>query len=203
MAQAEVAHIFLFKENAFMDRGKNDRFVLTGGPGSGKTTLIDGLARAGCSAMPESGRGVIRQQEATGGHALPWADRLSFAELMLSWDVRSYFEAANLPGPVFFDRGVPDVLGYLELCGVPAPAHMREAAALFRYEGDVFILPPWREIFVNDKERRQSFEEAQRTYETMAGIYQRFGYRLVEVPRAPVEERLRFIHSGLREPPAP
>jgi predicted ATPase len=36
----------------------------------------------------------------------------------------------------------------------------------------------------------------------MVGVYRRFGYRFVEVPRATVEERLHFILSSLGGPPA-
>ena len=32
---------------------------------------------------------------------------------------------------MFFDRGVPDVLGYLLLSGLPAPEHMKRAVDLF------------------------------------------------------------------------
>lgn len=59
-------------------------FVLTGGPGSGKTTLIEALKAGGFATAPEAGRGIIRDQVAVGGPALPWQDRALFAELMLS-----------------------------------------------------------------------------------------------------------------------
>jgi predicted ATPase len=83
--------------------------------------------------MPEAGRAIIQDQLAIGGEALPWSDRRAFAELMLSWEIRSYRTALKLSGPVIFDRGVPDVIGYLRLSGLPIPSHVDRAAQMFRY----------------------------------------------------------------------
>lgn len=69
--------------------------VVTGGPGSGKSSLIDAMAQRGFRTMPEAGRAIIRDQIRIGGKALPWADRALFAELMLGWELRSYQEAAK------------------------------------------------------------------------------------------------------------
>jgi predicted ATPase len=168
-------------------------FVLTGGPGSGKTALIEGLARAGFARSVEAGRGVIQDQMAIGGPALPWQDRAAFAELMLCWEMRSWHMALAQAGPVFFDRGVPDVAGYLRLQGLPVPHHLEKAVHLFRYNRRVFITPPWREIFAQDRERRQDFDEAVRTWEAMVATWTGYGYELVEVPRAGVKERVRFV----------
>ena len=74
-----------------MDTTESDRlFIITGGPGSGKSTVIDALAKRGISTMSEAGRAIIQDQVAIGGEALPWADRRAFAELMLNWEMRSY-----------------------------------------------------------------------------------------------------------------
>ena len=118
-------------------------YVITGGPGSGKTSLIDALAARGYQRSFEAGRALIQQQVAVAGRALPWADRLLFSELMLSWEIRSYQMAEKIPGLVFFDRGVPDVEGYLRLLKVPVPEHIRKAAEIFRYNRRVFLAPPW------------------------------------------------------------
>ena len=176
-------------------------FVLTGGPGSGKTTLIEALRQAGFATSLEAGRGIIRDQSAIGGSALPWRDRALFAELMLSWEMRSYQVARGLPGPVFFDRGVPDTLGYLRLSGLPAPQHVNSAAGRFRYNPRVFVAPPWPDIFAQDEERRQTLDEAERTYHALAGVYTELGYELVPLPLAPVEARLRFVlaEAGLAQ----
>ena len=118
-------------------------FIVTGGPGSGKTSLIGALARQGFRSIPEAGRAIIRDQVRIGGPSLPWADRSMFAELMLGWELRSWHEARALDGPVLMDRGIPDVIGYLTLCGLPVPAHVEAAASLYPYNKRVFIAPFW------------------------------------------------------------
>lgn len=174
-------------------------FVVTGGPGSGKSTLIDALERAGFARTLEAGRAIIQQQQTIDGPAVPWRDPTLFAELMLSWDLRSYRMTQELPGPVFCDRGIPDVAGYLQLMDLPMPAHVKQAAALFRYNPRVFIAPPWPEIFTPDAERKQSFDEAARTYEMMAATYKELGYGLVELPRCSVAERVEFLRAKVRD----
>ena len=168
-------------------------FVLTGGPGSGKSALIEALRQSGHGASVEAGRGIIQDQVAIGGRALPWDDRALFAEMMLCWEMRSHHMAQQQTGLVFFDRGVPDVVAYLGLVGLPVPAHAQKAVEAFRYNRCVFIAPPWPEIFQQDRERKQDFDEAVRTYDALVATYKPHGYELVEIPRGPVEERVRFI----------
>lgn len=168
-------------------------YVITGGPGSGKSTLIEALAKHGICTMPESGRAIIQDQVAIGGEALPWSDQRAFAELMLGWELRSYRAALRLSGPVIFDRGVPDVLGYLRLSGLPVPSHVDHAAQIFRYHRRVFIAPPWLEIYASDAERKQSFEEAQATYEVLTETYSALGYNLIPLPLDSIQERVRFV----------
>lgn len=172
-------------------------YVITGGPGSGKTTLIDALAGEGVRHMPEAGRAIIQDQLDIGGTALPWADRAAFATLMLAWEMRSYREALNASGPVIFDRGIPDVIGYLRLCGLPVPATALRAAEQRRYASRVFIAPPWTAIFGQDAERKQTLAEAEATYHAMVDAYSGLGYELVELPLAPVAERAKFVHEQI------
>ena len=116
--------------------------------------------------------------------------------------MRSHRMAAGEVGPVFFDRGMPDVAGYLRLLGLPVPAHVAKAVEAFRYNRRVFIAPPWPDIFRQDSERRQSFDEAVRTYEAMVATYDEYGYELIELPRSSVAERVRFVieNAGIARP---
>ncbi|MGP3999530.1 AAA family ATPase [Streptomyces sp. 8N706] len=175
-------------------QGEFDRFiVVTGGPGAGKTTLIEQLKERGVASAPEAGRSIIKDQVTIAGRALPWVDPDLFAELMLAQDMRSHQAASARSEPVIFDRGVVDVVGYLRLIGHPVPAHVHAAAKTFLYHRRVFIAPPWPEIYEQDTERKQSFEEAVRTYESHVVTYTDYGYELVHLPLAAVEERVRFV----------
>lgn len=181
-------------------RANTERFfILTGGPGSGKSALIEALRGSDYAASVEAGRGIIQHQMAIGGRALPWIDPALFAEMMLSWEMRSYDIAQTEAGTVFFDRGVPDVAGYLRLMGLPVPEHVRKAVDLVRYNRRVFIAPPWQEIFRQDRERKQDFAEAVRTYDALVTTYTEYGYELVEIPRAPIPERVQFILQNMTD----
>ncbi|WP_367165703.1 AAA family ATPase [Kosakonia cowanii] len=173
------------------------RFVITGGPGSGKSTVIDVLINRGYWSSTEAGRAVIQDQVRIGGNALPWADQAAFAELMLCWEMRSWHEAEGLSEPCFYDRGVPDVAGYLHLSELPTPAHLDNAIAEFPYNHVVFIAPPWREIYVQDAERKQSFDVAVSTYHAMVETYHKHDYQLIELPYVLAEERADFILSEI------
>jgi len=182
-------------------------FVVTGGPGSGKSSLIAALAQAGFRTMPEAGRAIIRDQVAIGGTALPWADRAAFAELMLAWELRSYREACAIgEGPVILDRGMPDVIGYLTLCGLPVPDHVRRAAALHRYNRHVFLAPHWPAIFAQDAERKQGAGEAEATCRIMAEVYADLGHEVIPLPLGTIDERVAFVRRALTgigaKPPA-
>ncbi|MFK3914817.1 AAA family ATPase [Enterobacter cancerogenus] len=176
---------------------ENKRVVITGGPGAGKSTLLDYLRAKGYPTATEAGRAIIRDQVAIGGTALPWMDRKAFADLMLNWELRSWHEAVHSDAPFFFDRGLPDVIGYLTLCNLPVPPHMQRATELFRYGHTVFIAPPWEDIYVQDTERKQSFGEAVQTYHAMAEAYDRYGYNLIRLPLCGPEERAEFVLSCL------
>lgn len=171
--------------------------VITGGPGSGKSSLINALAEAGFAHMPEAGRAIIQDQVRVGGNALPWGDRAAFAELMLSWEMRSWQEGSACSGPVLFDRGLPDVIGYLRLNGLPVPPHVSRAAGLFRYNRRVFIAPHWPQIFTQDDERKQGLVEAEATHDAMIEAYAALGYELVPLPLASIAERVRFVLSHI------
>lgn len=175
------------------DIGANRFYIVTGGPGSGKTSLIEALRAQGYYCAVEAGREIIQDQVRIDGRALPWRDPLLFAELMLCCDMRSYRLAELSSGPVFLDRGIPDIAGYLRLMNIPVPTHLQKAVQNFGYNRTVFIAPPWPEIFCQDQERKQDLNEAQRTYEAIATTYQAHSYELLELPRFSIEERCRFV----------
>ena len=171
--------------------------VFTGGPGSGKTSVIDALKKQGYRCAPEVGRKVIQHQVSQQGSALPWLDKVAFRDEMVREELVNYqaFQASNLP--VFFDRCIVDSYGYSLLEALTIPDSLLDLCNELEYSTKVFIFPPWEAIFINDQERKQDFEEAVATYEKMVEAYTRFGYQLVEVPKSSVEERVEFILTSI------
>jgi predicted ATPase len=83
--------------------------------------------------------------------------------------------------------------GYMRLENIPVPEVMITKASEMVYNNNVFILPPWKEIYENDPERKQSIEIAILTFECMKEIYQEYGFNIIEVPKVTVEKRAAFI----------
>lgn len=173
------------------------RIVLTGGPCSGKSTLIRVLAESGHSVSEESGRAIIRNQMRIDGPGVPWIYPHLYAELMLARDMDAYIHPRSESDCIFYDRGIPDIIGYLTTIHKTIPSHLHWAAEQYRYHAKVFLLPPWREIYTQDKERRQPYHEAVRTCFCMEKVYRETGYELIKVPQMPVGERMQFVLSEL------
>ena len=72
--------------------------IISGGPGGGKTTLVDALATLGHGRTVEAGRFIIQAQAEIGGMGVHFGDQGLFAELMLMHEIRSYEEALAAPG---------------------------------------------------------------------------------------------------------
>ncbi|WP_310619501.1 AAA family ATPase [Flexibacterium corallicola] len=171
--------------------------VVTRGPGSGKTSLIKTLGQRGIYSMPEAGRSIIRDQIKINGHALPWSNPSLFAELMLGWELRSYHQALTMTGFVVMDRGIPDTIGFLRICGLPVPDHIWQAARLFPYNKRVFLAPSWEVIYTQDDERKQTWKEAVDTKKAMEKTYRQLGYEIIELPLSGLEERADFVVAQL------
>ena len=172
--------------------------IITGGPGSGKSTLLEALSQTGHYCVPEVSRQLIREQVLNESNCLPWKDLACFASVSLGKMIFDY-ESASQQQTTFFDRGIPDIIAYLKVGGLQVSPLFFEAAKTFSYANPVFVAPPWKEIYVNDDERWQTFEESCALYETITLVYFDFGYQLIELPCVTVKERLEFILRYLNE----
>lgn len=173
--------------------------VITGGPGAGKTTLINYLNERGYETSPEVARNVIENQQERGGNALPWQDNEAYSGLMTRGSIRAWRDGmAQDPLTVFFDRGLPDTLAHRRVSGLGEDTGLKRAIETYRYRRSVFILPPWAEIYKTDSARTQNFAEAVRTYVVLYRTYLECGYEPVEIRKGPVEQRAAQILARLK-----
>ena len=118
---------------------KPNFFIITGGPGVGKTTLLEVLAKQGFPYVPEVARKIIREQVSQNGDALPWANIPAYTHLMLSRSVESFEQHQKQESVLFFDRGIPDTLAYVHLTHQSPSPELQHTVQDFRYNPQVFI----------------------------------------------------------------
>lgn len=173
-------------------------FVLTGGPGTGKTTILNNLIGKGYLCIAEIAREIIKDQVLKRGDALPWVNKAEYARLMWEESIKSYQSTilSKESEIIFFDRGILDTICYMEMEDLAIDETQQEFLKDHLYK-KVFILPAWEEIYTTDEERKQTWEEALFTYESMRNTYLKYGYEVIEVPKIPVEERVQFILKNL------
>lgn len=162
---------------------KPNFFVFTGGPGVGKTTLLRHLERLGERVVEENARAVIREDPAgRGGEA--------FFRRIAERDVAAFDRLSEETRRIFFDRGLMDCYG---ADGVAPWPELEAALRTRRYNATVFAFPPWREIYVNDAERTQDWDHAQRVFQFVMTTLPALGYAPLIVPKGSVEERAAFV----------
>lgn len=171
--------------------------LLIGGPSSGKTTLINHLEAEGYICYPEISREITLNARDEGVDHLFLENPILFSERLLEGRIKQYENAIKEVKTVFIDRGIPDVLAYMDFIGDTYPQEFTAACETYKYD-KVFLLPPWEEIYESDAERYESYEEATKIHDYLVATYKKFGYDLHEVPKTSVAARFQFIINHLK-----
>ena len=167
--------------------------VIIGGPGTGKTTIIDRLLAKGFCCYPEISREITLEAKKQGIEQLFLENPLLFSELLLEGRKKQFANAQLEPHKiVFLDRGIPDILAYMHYIGDSYPSFFDVACRQNKYT-KIFILPPWEEIYESDEARYENYEQAQLIYKHLVETYEKYGYTLIEVPKDSLDNRILFI----------
>ena len=173
------------------------KVVIAGGPGTGKTTIINELKKRGFICYDEISREITLQARKDGIEQLFLTEPLLFSEKLLEGRTKQFNDAAKeSEAVVFLDRGLPDVIAYMDYIGDKYPLPFVETCESHKYDS-IFVLAPWQEIFTSDSERYESFEEAIDIHDHLLETYKRFGYQLIDVPFGSVASRTDFILESL------
>ncbi|MBA3985170.1 MAG: ATP-binding protein [Flavobacteriales bacterium] len=169
------------------------RIVITGGPGTGKSSIIHKLESYGYTCLQEISREITLKARKDGIEQLFLEKPLLFSEQLLKARVIQYLEVQEVGNQfIFYDRGVHDVVAYLDYFQTEYPGEFKDTCGNHKYDL-VFILPPWEEIYEQDNERYEDFQEAKKIHNYLERTYKEYQYAPVEVPRFSVEARAEYI----------
>lgn|SRR5690606_6917366 len=169
------------------------RIVIAGGPGFGKTSVISGLEQLGYPVFHEISRHVLEEEKEKDSDILPWKNHKAFNEALFNARVEQYKAGESVQGTCFYDRGLPDSIGYCIANNEEIPPSFLERAQTFRYFSKVFITPFWEEIYQKDAQRWEEIDFAKKVNESIEEAYRMCGYEVIELPKVSIGERISFI----------
>ncbi len=172
------------------------RYILTGAPGAGKTTLIEQLKELGYPIVRESFMYVYKEFEQT-REGSPFdhedfLDEVAIDQLRQADSAESYTDEL----PVFFDRAPLCTKALGEFMGrVPGPILQDAITYSVRHthrHSQVFLVKHLDFCEQTDI-RKISMEDVARFENLHRKVYESYGYPCIAVPNRSVSERLNFM----------
>mgnify|MGYP001562589626 FL=1 len=174
----------------------SQKYIITGAPGTGKTSIINALKERGYSCVEENSREIIAEQIINGGEILPWKNQIAFENLISHKRAKQYASITK-DEIYFFDRSAIDCIAYLKANNLEASDEILEAIKNCEFNSNVFYTPIWKEIYTNDSERKEIIDEAIAIEKLLLETYILFGYHLIEIPKFTIKERVDFILQNI------
>ncbi|MBW3019911.1 ATP-binding protein [Candidatus Woesearchaeota archaeon] len=169
------------------------RYVLTGGPSSGKSCVAVGLELKGEYVIPECAEAVIRYLQAKGIKE-PWNGYGDFQKdifQLQSW--RCQLANPNVKR-VFMDRHFQDQEYYCDILRQERP-DLETATELYPIS-KVFIFEPLK-FYDKTHIRREDESEALRLYHVHKEHYENLGLNVISVPPLELEKRIDYVMERL------
>ena len=175
-------------------RNRTNWYVITGGPCSGKTTIVNLLAGRGYKTTIEDARHFIDTQLADGKTVKEIRKHQSDFQLkVLNMQIEQ--ESSLSPDDlVFLDRAIPDALAYYRFLHLREDDVLTKMMAVVSYR-KIFILD--RLPLVKDYARSEDAVAQKAIHKLITEIYEFLPFPVVHVPVMPAEKRVDYILANL------
>lgn len=168
--------------------------VITGGPCTGKTTVVELLAKRGYKTTIEHARHYIDTQKIQGRTIEEIRENkkeFQLGVLNMQIEEEGTLDVNEL---VFLDRALPDAMAYYQFLELEYDNRLVEQCNKYCYK-KVFILA--RLPLVNDYARREDEAEQIRIHNLIISVYETYPCPIVHVPVLPPNERVDFILKNI------
>lgn len=170
-----------------------NRYILTGTPGSGKTSIIRFLKMHGYCTVEEAATDIIYIEQ-TQGNKEPWVHP-GFIDQII--DLQKQRQMTATTGKIqFYDRSpvctyaLSKYLGYEP--SIKLLAEIKRIKRLKIYRKEVFFIENLG-FCEPSKARKITFAEALRFEQIHKESYKSFGYKCIKIPPLSITERTKII----------
>jgi predicted ATPase len=171
------------------------RYIFTGAPGSGKTTLINELARHGYTVIPEAATDLIAAEQLK-GNLQPWSAPQFMDKIIKLQQARQVAGSLSDSPVQLFDRSPPCTLALSKFLGFPISSVINDEIARITaeniYSPQVFFI----ENLGNCQQtaiRQISFAYALKFEQIHLEVYQSLSYSCIRIPPLPLKQRVNLL----------
>ncbi len=169
---------------------KNNWYIITGPPCSGKTTLLNLLRKKGYQVVEEAAR-ILIDREIAEGNTIERIrkNELSFQKKVLQQKINMEKQLSR-GELIFFERGIPDSIAYFKLCGITSDFSLKKALNKCFYKKIFFL-----ELldYKKDYARVENEKDAVILERLLEESYIKLKMEVVKVPKMSIKKRLDFI----------
>ena len=167
------------------------RIVITGGPSTGKTTIINLLEVMGQKVVHEMATKIIKE-----GKVLPWVDRVKFQAEVLRRQLAAEAAILDFDNPIFLDRGAFDGEAYYIADKLPVPPAF---STIDPSQYDLAFLIEELNFFDQNDVRREDLEFTKKISATLEGCYTSRNIKVIRVPAMLPHARVEFILKHVKD----